>query len=110
MAFLHTPGVTGRCDLDPAFHVWVRLRFFIIEVMLILGFVSGAARMSDPWLVTKWLNLWALWAYCSHVAWYRLLPGPLGPMVVYGSAFLFWAFFALGKKHATTKCGVRLPR
>lgn len=84
------PHVTGRCDLHPLNTYSERLRFYVIECMLIIVLVSGAMATSDSQGVTRWLSMWALYAYCFHVAWARLLPVPYGALLTYASIPVFY--------------------
>jgi hypothetical protein len=96
-----TPGLSGRCDLWIPNTYWLRLRFYSIECALTIAFVTGAFNTSDPLKVTRWLNWWALYAYCFHVAWYRLLPGAYGPFFTYACMIPFFALdVLLGKMRA----------
>lgn len=90
LVLLLTPGVTGRCDLHPPQTAWLRFRFYFIELVLVVCFVVGAFRVSDPWGWTGWLNTWALFAYVTHVAWHRLLPTPYGAVVTYLTIVPCW--------------------
>jgi len=90
MMLLSTPELIGRCDVNPPQTVWVRFRFYFTELCLIVCFVTGAFNTSDPWKWTGWLNTWALFAYITHVAWYRLLPVPGGALFTYGFVVPFW--------------------
>merc|ERR1711874_872276 len=85
-----TPETYGRCDIHPANTYWERFRFYSIECTLTILFVSGTFNTSDPYLVTEWLNKWALFAYCFHVAFDRLIPRPYGALVSFGSVVLFY--------------------
>eukprot|EP00929_Paragymnodinium_shiwhaense_P091886 TRINITY_DN51769_c0_g2_i1.p1 TRINITY_DN51769_c0_g2~~TRINITY_DN51769_c0_g2_i1.p1 ORF type:complete len:557 (+),score=30.27 TRINITY_DN51769_c0_g2_i1:60-1730(+) len=83
------PDVKGRCDLWPLNSMWERLRFYTIECWLVIILISGTLNTSDSLGLTMPLNLWALYAYCAHVAWARVLPVPYGALVTYASAPLF---------------------
>merc|ERR1719420_1210765 len=87
------PDMYGRCDLMPPTTVFERLRFYGVEMFLSLFLVTGSIKLGDPHNVTEWLNYWALYAYCFHVAWARLFPIPYGAVLTYGSAivaYLIW--------------------
>lgn len=92
LLMMHNPYVRGRCDLHPMDTCWERVRFYSIEVMLIVALSCGALNTSDSYGVLPFLNFWALWAYCSHIMWARLLPQPYGAAVSYASVipFLIW--------------------
>jgi len=81
--FLSMPSMYGRCDVAPPHTVLERFRFYVIECMLNVIFVSGAMATTDPYHVTPWLNYWALYAYCFHVCWSRLLPVPYGAIATF---------------------------
>jgi len=90
------PDMFGRCDLMPASTVLERIRFYGIEMALCVILVTGCLKLGDPYNCIEWLSYWALYAYCFHVAWARLLPVPYGATVTYGSALLVycaWQFF-----------------
>lgn len=90
LLLLSTPEVTGRCDLQPLNTLWERFRFRTIEVVLLVALLSGALNTSDSLGITRWLTVWALAAYCLHVAFARVLPAPYGAVVTYGMVPLFW--------------------
>eukprot|EP00438_Fugacium_kawagutii_P011038 Skav204828 [mRNA] locus=scaffold3914:302688:321180:+ [translate_table: standard] len=102
------PQVSGRCDLHPLNSAWERLRF---RFVLVTGLVSGAFRVDDPKGVTPWMNLWSLqlgyrggsavYAYCFHVAWARMLPKPYGAVVTYGSIPLFYIWYERKRRETT---------
>jgi len=97
------PHVEGRCDLDPLNTWWERMRFRGLEAALLVLFFSGAISTADPYGIVGWLNMWALYAYCSHVAWARLLPVPWGAFFTYAAMvpFLMLAYrYAKKKKQA----------
>eukprot|EP00929_Paragymnodinium_shiwhaense_P107051 TRINITY_DN7302_c0_g2_i8.p1 TRINITY_DN7302_c0_g2~~TRINITY_DN7302_c0_g2_i8.p1 ORF type:complete len:499 (-),score=49.30 TRINITY_DN7302_c0_g2_i8:247-1743(-) len=86
------PDVIGRCDLWPLNSTWERLRFYAIECWMVILLISGALNTGDSLGLTFSLNLWALYAYCSHVAWARVLPVPYGAIVTYAAAPVFVLF------------------
>jgi len=86
LLLLSTPGVTGRCDLHPHYHGWERIRFYTIEWILMVLLLCGVYNTSDSRNITPWLNIWALYAYCLHVAWARLFWRPM-----YGALFTYLA-------------------
>mmetsp|Transcript_42692 Transcript_42692/g.117812 ORF Transcript_42692/g.117812 Transcript_42692/m.117812 type:complete len:536 (-) Transcript_42692:82-1689(-) len=100
LLFLTLPDAMGRCDLHPMSTTWERLRFYVIEFMLIAAFGSGSMNTSDSLGVTGWLGAWALYAYCFHVAWDRLLPRPYGAVLTYISAIVIFALrnWSIGRK------------
>merc|ERR1712066_315718 len=92
LLLLKQPDMTGRCDLDlPGTH-WERFRYYAIELVLTLAYVSGAMNTSDSLGLTPWLNKWALFAYVFHVAFHRLLPAPYGSVLTYSFAPVFFAW------------------
>jgi hypothetical protein len=94
LLLLYQPDMVGRCDLNVPRTHWERFRFYAIEFVLVVAFVSGAMRPSDPWKVTAWLTPWALFAYVSHMLWYRLLP-QWGAAITFGFIPIFFAVHAL---------------
>jgi hypothetical protein len=89
LMILMIPHVKGRCDLNPLNTWWERMRFRSLEAALLVFFLSGAMNPWDPLGIIPWMNLWALYAYCVHVFWARLLPVPLGAVVTYLGAVPF---------------------
>lgn len=89
------PDMFGRCDLMPASTVLERIRFYGVEMALCLVLVTGSFKLGDPYNCTEWLSYWALYAYCFHVAWARLLPVPYGATVTYVSAVLVYCAWRL---------------
>lgn len=98
LLLLSMPHVEGRCDLDPLNTWWERLRFRAVEAALLVALLSGALNTGDSLGVTRWLNVWALFAYCSHVAWARLFGVPYGAVVSYASAGIFYAMDVYRKR------------
>lgn len=90
LMLLGMPPLTGRCDLDPPSWWWERFRFYLAEAILVVAFVTGAFNTSDPYQATVWLNQWALFAYCTHVAWGRLMLGRWAATLTFGSSILFY--------------------
>eukprot|EP00928_Gymnodinium_smaydae_P095001 TRINITY_DN8090_c0_g1_i1.p1 TRINITY_DN8090_c0_g1~~TRINITY_DN8090_c0_g1_i1.p1 ORF type:complete len:351 (-),score=15.65 TRINITY_DN8090_c0_g1_i1:137-1108(-) len=88
---LSMPTMLGRCDLNPPNTYWERFRFYFVELALALALLSGALESGDPYGATGWLCKWALYAYCCHVAWARLLDSPWGAVISYSSLILFYA-------------------
>eukprot|EP00427_Karlodinium_veneficum_P008606 CAMPEP_0169083104 /NCGR_PEP_ID=MMETSP1015-20121227/11900_1 /TAXON_ID=342587 /ORGANISM="Karlodinium micrum, Strain CCMP2283" /LENGTH=545 /DNA_ID=CAMNT_0009143005 /DNA_START=70 /DNA_END=1703 /DNA_ORIENTATION=+ len=87
------PDYVGRCDLFPPNTCWERLRYYSIEFALCLFLSAGAFNVTDPYAATEWLTYWALYAYCFHVAWARLLPMPYGAVLTFSSVVVFYAVF-----------------
>lgn len=93
-----TPAKEGRCDYFPSESAWVRFRFYFIELVLLLAFASGSMNTSDPARITKWLNVWALFAYLTHMLWWRCFGNTWGPAFSYGSAGFFYISVSLATK------------
>jgi len=89
------PDTYGRCDTRPPASALERLRFYGIELVLCLLLTTGSIKVADPYRLTEWLNYWALYAYCFHVAWARLFPIPYGAVISYGSAAIFYLAWRL---------------
>jgi hypothetical protein len=85
------PDYYGRCDLMPPNTTWERVRFYSIEILLVLTLSSGALTFADPYGALEWLNYWALYAYCFHVCWARLFPVPYGFLFTFSSMILFYS-------------------
>jgi hypothetical protein len=90
------PDMWGRCDEHPPYAVWERLRFNLGELTLVVCFLTGAFAMSDPYGVTTWLGYWALYAYCFHVMWFRLLGTPYGAVVTFSFIGVFYLLHRMG--------------
>jgi len=90
LMLLSTPNTTGRCDVNPPDTWWGRLRFYAIEFALVVSFSTGALNTSDPAKVTTWLNRWALFVYCAHVALHRVLRPPWGAICSYACIVPFY--------------------
>jgi len=84
------PDTYGRCDLRPPATILERFRFYGIEGVLVLFLATGSIKVGDPHHLSEWLNYWALYAYCFHVAWFRLFPLPYGALITYMSAAFFY--------------------
>jgi len=98
------PDAYGRCDLTPPATWHERLRFYGIELCFCLFLVTGSFKVGDPYRVTEWLNYWALYAYCFHVAWARLFPIPYGALLTYSSAaVVYLAWHSAGGKSETAQ-------
>ncbi|CAE6965324.1 unnamed protein product [Symbiodinium sp. CCMP2592] len=102
LLILSTPEVTGRCDLHPLNTCWERFRFRAIEFVLISALITDALNTSDTFGLTRWLNVWALYAYCFHVAWARMLPLPYGAVVTYASIPFFYLLNRYAKHRKKT--------
>lgn len=86
------PHAEGRCDLHPLNTWWERLRFRFVESALLILLFSDAISPKDPYGLMGYLNMWALFAYCSHVAWARLFPIPFGAVFTYLNVVPFLVF------------------
>jgi hypothetical protein len=89
-ALLCLPALYGRCDLLPP-NFWLeRLRFYSIELMFALCLCLQAFSLGDPYNVTSWLSKWALFAYCFHVAFARIMPIPYGAVTTFSFVIVFY--------------------
>mmetsp|Transcript_85426 Transcript_85426/g.160872 ORF Transcript_85426/g.160872 Transcript_85426/m.160872 type:complete len:582 (+) Transcript_85426:78-1823(+) len=104
------PEMVGRCDMHPPVYWWERLRFNMGELILVVCFMSGGFKTSDPYNVTVWLGWWALYAYCFHVAWARLLGHPWGALLTLGSIVIFWALHACLSKPKSSAREATTPK
>eukprot|EP00930_Biecheleria_cincta_P056843 TRINITY_DN42877_c0_g1_i1.p1 TRINITY_DN42877_c0_g1~~TRINITY_DN42877_c0_g1_i1.p1 ORF type:complete len:570 (+),score=77.75 TRINITY_DN42877_c0_g1_i1:120-1829(+) len=93
MMLLGMPKMRGRGDLNPLETYEERLRFYFVEVMIVACFACGCFGVSDPCRVAGLLNWWALFAYCSHVALYRLFESPWGAALTYGALLPIYVAF-----------------
>merc|ERR1719361_2139135 len=93
---LGNPDVLGRCDLYPMLTWWERFRFYAIEFIFLAVLASGALNTSDSKKVSGWLNTWALFAYCFHVAFARVLPVPYGAVVTVAFIPIFFLMLRNG--------------
>jgi hypothetical protein len=97
LAFWKEPGQEGRCDVHQPYHWHERLRFNGQESWLLVAFAVGALSAADPYKITRGLNLWSLYAFCTHRFWYHVLPIPYGAVAVYAHIPVFWLVSALYK-------------
>merc|ERR1719272_1783896 len=95
------PEVTGRCDLYPPNTMWERFRFYAIECFLVVALLSGAFNTSDSCKCTGWLTKWALFAYCTHVLFARVMPVPFGAITSYSSALVFFGLDVHARRQKT---------
>lgn len=114
------PGA-GNEHQHPSESLLYRLRFYSLEAILALAFTVIPAREGTstvcfvPEAVRKhlaWLNRWAIFAYCSHVAVERAFPSHhwfLAVTLVCGSSFLFWLHFYLFGIHEEDGYGEKQP-
>jgi len=89
LLILGMPTLTGRCDINPLQTYWERFRFYAVEAALVSAFLCGCFACGDPARISGNLGWWALFAYCTHVAWDRLLPRPYGAVFTYSCIVLF---------------------
>lgn len=97
----------GHCDLLPASSIWHRARFYGIELAFCVSLCTESFKVGDPhsFKAIEWLNSWALYAYCFHVAWARMFTQPYGGVFTYTSCIFFcgWA------KYNSWQSGVAVP-
>merc|ERR1719482_233583 len=89
------PDMSGRCDMFPAGTVWERTRHSLGQCILAVAFVTGGMKTDDPYGVTVWLSQWAVFAYVSHVALFRLLGHPNGAVVTFALIVPFYVIYKL---------------
>jgi hypothetical protein len=87
---IEMPNWYGRCDLLPPNTALERVRWYAIECFLCLCLTTQTFQVGDPFNAMGWLNYWALYAYCFHVMWARILPIPYGAVATYSSAMVFY--------------------
>lgn len=96
--FLLHPGLRLRLDLWPSASLAERARHYVVEVVAVTAFTAIPAAGPERTLPVPdslrshlpWANLWALFAYCSHYAIYRVVQvQPLGVLVVFAAALPF---------------------
>jgi len=92
MVFLSMPDMVGRCDMYEAGTVWERFRHSTGEAFMILMFVTGSYKCSDPLRLSAPLNYWSLWAYVSHYAIYKVLGSPAAASISFGSSLIFLTY------------------
>jgi hypothetical protein len=80
----------GRCDLSVPHYWFERLRFNFCEAWLVIAFVVGAFKCSDPYLISRWLNWWSIYGFCFHRMWYQILPIPYGHLFTTSHVFFFY--------------------
>jgi hypothetical protein len=96
LLILSMPDMWGRCDEHPPYATWERLRWNLGELIMVVCFVTGSFAMSDPHRVTTWLGYWALYAYCCHVMWFRLLGCPYGAVMTFSFIGVFYCLHRAG--------------
>jgi len=90
LLMLYTPNLLGRCDLYPALTLWERFRWYASEAILMTLLLTQTLVAADPHKIVPTLNMWALFAYCTHVMWIRLMPEPYGVVTTYAFVPLFF--------------------
>lgn len=70
------PDMLGRCDMFPPGTAWERGRHLLGEGIMSVCYLSGAFKAHDPYSITVGLRYWALFAYSTHVAWFRVMGSP----------------------------------
>lgn len=110
LLLLSCADMQGRCDLMPASTIGERFRFYGIELILCLCLSIGAFKVGDACSskTAEWLNSWALYAYCFHVAWARIFPQPYGAVVTYTSSIFFytWSKYQASEKLASSESSI----
>jgi len=117
--FMLHPGLKQRLDLEPPSGLVARVRHYTLEALCVVAFTTiptaGPERTIPlPDCIRRnisWANHWALFAYCSHYAIYRLLLGDTwqggesttgGVCIMFGLSLIFYAlahcrsFYAVG--------------
>jgi hypothetical protein len=91
LCLIAMPDMTGRCDMFPPGTVWERFRHAAGQCLLAIVFVAGGFKIDeDPYGVTNWLGWWSLFAYISHVAWFRLFGSPYGAVITFSLMVPFY--------------------
>jgi len=100
-----SPYYIGRCDLVPPNTSVERLKWYFAECFLSLCLMTGAFRAGDPHGIAAGLNYWALFAYCFHVAFARLLPIPYGAVLTYsvGVVYLIYHFATISRQPESSR-------
>lgn len=91
LVLLSMPDMVGRCDMFPPGTYWERIRHRSGECILTICFVTASFKCTDPYNIMAWLGWWSLFAYCFHVAFYRIMGSPYGAV----TTFLFVPVFGL---------------
>lgn len=86
------PDMTGRCDQFPPGTVWERLRHLSGEAVLTICYLSGGFQASDCYNICESLRYWSLFAYATHVAWYRTMGSPWSTLFTFGTMPIFYAW------------------
>merc|ERR1719476_34760 len=100
LTLISKPDMWGRCDVHPAFTIWERLRMNLGEMILALCFVTGGFAPDDPYNIISWMNWWALYAYCFHVMFYRLMGSPYAFVFTFAAIVPFCLGNRLCKEHS----------
>ncbi|CAD7948949.1 unnamed protein product [Amoebophrya sp. A25] len=73
----------GRCDLNPLPFALDRARFYFSEWIVVFCFLSGGMKTADPCGLVPLFNLWALFAYTTHVAILRVIGEPFSSLFLH---------------------------
>mmetsp|Transcript_68936 Transcript_68936/g.119975 ORF Transcript_68936/g.119975 Transcript_68936/m.119975 type:complete len:590 (-) Transcript_68936:85-1854(-) len=84
------PNMVGRCDMYPPNYMWERFRHRAGECLFAICFLTASFKCSDPWMVVATMNYWSLFAYCFHLAFYRLLGSPYGATLTFAFIPVFF--------------------
>lgn len=93
VVFVSMPELLGRCDRYPPYTVGERFRWYAVEGFLTLLLLTRSIQARDPCNIFTSLGWWALWAYCSHVMFARMLPTPWGAPTTYLTVIPFIVYF-----------------
>lgn len=86
------PDMTGRCDQFPPGSVWERFRHLSGEALLTICYLAGGFQASDCYNICESLRYWSLFAYATHVAWYRTMGSPSSTLFTFGTMPVFYAW------------------
>merc|ERR1719453_1651093 len=76
LIMLREPTLLGRCDVHPAYGLWERTRWYLIEYVLLLLLLTKTLECSEPLRLVPPLACWGIFAFCTHVMLARVLPVP----------------------------------
>lgn len=90
------PDMTGRCDQFPPGTTWERFRHLGGEAVLTICYLAGGFQASDCYNISESLRYWSLFAYATHVAWYRIMGSPSSTLLTFGTmpVFYIWRYRA----------------
>jgi len=93
-ALLIPPGTWGRFDETSIHDLSFRIRWHMVELILVVLFLSAAERIADSGIFTEdklgWLSWWALYIFLTHKFIHMVLPQPWNWLALIMTAPIAW--------------------